>query len=100
MGRQDRLERSPRWVAQAPPADADALLPPRLADRGGCPRAWMLEWRCTAAHPSGARGVEAGNGFGGGSMTPEERELRRALDSRSGEVTPEFRARLSSALSA
>jgi photosystem II stability/assembly factor-like uncharacterized protein len=31
-------------------------------------------------------------------MTPEERELRRALDSRSGEVTPEFRARLSSAL--
>ena len=33
-------------------------------------------------------------------MTPEERELRRALDYRSGEVTPEFRARLSSALSA
>jgi photosystem II stability/assembly factor-like uncharacterized protein len=36
-------------------------------------------------------------------MTPqqeEERELRRALDSRSGEVTPEFRARLSSTLSA
>lgn len=32
-------------------------------------------------------------------MTPEERELRRALDSRSGEVTPEFRASLSSALS-
>lgn len=32
-------------------------------------------------------------------MTPEERELRRALDSRSAEVTPEFRARLSSALS-
>jgi photosystem II stability/assembly factor-like uncharacterized protein len=31
-------------------------------------------------------------------MTPEERELRRALDSRSGDVTPEFRARLSSAL--
>lgn len=31
-------------------------------------------------------------------MTPEERELRRALDSRSAEVTPEFRARLSSAL--
>ena len=33
-------------------------------------------------------------------MTPEERELRRALESRSGEVTPQFRARLSSALSA
>jgi photosystem II stability/assembly factor-like uncharacterized protein len=33
-------------------------------------------------------------------MTPEERELRRALDSRSGEVTPEFRARLTSTLSA
>ena len=33
-------------------------------------------------------------------MTPEERELRRALDARSGEVTPQFRARLSSALSA
>lgn len=33
-------------------------------------------------------------------MTPEERELRRALDSRSGEATPEFRARLSSTLSA
>jgi photosystem II stability/assembly factor-like uncharacterized protein len=33
-------------------------------------------------------------------MTPEERELRRALDSRSQEVSPEFRARLSSALSA
>ena len=32
-------------------------------------------------------------------MTPEERELRRALESRSGEVTPQFRARLSSALS-
>lgn len=32
-------------------------------------------------------------------MTPEERELRRALDARSGEVTPEFRASLSSALS-
>jgi photosystem II stability/assembly factor-like uncharacterized protein len=31
-------------------------------------------------------------------MTPEERELRRALDSRSEEVSPEFRARLSSAL--
>lgn len=31
-------------------------------------------------------------------MTPEERELRRALDSRSQEVSPEFRARLSSAL--
>ncbi|HEY5035474.1 MAG TPA: hypothetical protein VIJ30_10190, partial [Candidatus Dormibacteraeota bacterium] len=31
-------------------------------------------------------------------MTPEERELRRALESRSAEVTPEFRARLSSAL--
>jgi photosystem II stability/assembly factor-like uncharacterized protein len=31
-------------------------------------------------------------------MTPEERELRRALDSRSAEVTPQFRARLSSAL--
>jgi photosystem II stability/assembly factor-like uncharacterized protein len=31
-------------------------------------------------------------------MTPEERELRRALDSRSAEVTPEFRARLTSAL--
>jgi hypothetical protein len=31
-------------------------------------------------------------------MTPEERELRRALDSRSAEVSPEFRARLSSAL--
>jgi photosystem II stability/assembly factor-like uncharacterized protein len=33
-------------------------------------------------------------------MTPEERELRRALESRSGEVTSQFRARLSSALSA
>lgn len=36
-------------------------------------------------------------------MTPQEkdeRELRRALDSRSGETTPEFRARLSAALSA
>jgi photosystem II stability/assembly factor-like uncharacterized protein len=32
-------------------------------------------------------------------MTPEERELRRALESRSGEVTPQFRARLTSALS-
>jgi photosystem II stability/assembly factor-like uncharacterized protein len=32
-------------------------------------------------------------------MTPEERELRRALESRSGEVTPQFRARLSSSLS-
>lgn len=31
-------------------------------------------------------------------MTPEERELRRALDSRSAEVSPEFRARLTSAL--
>ena len=31
-------------------------------------------------------------------MTPEERELRRALDSRSEGVSPEFRARLSSAL--
>ena len=31
-------------------------------------------------------------------MTPEERELRRALESRSEEVSPEFRARLSSAL--
>jgi hypothetical protein len=31
-------------------------------------------------------------------MTPEERELQRALESRSAEVTPEFRARLSSAL--
>jgi len=31
-------------------------------------------------------------------MTPEERELRRALESRSAEVTPEFRSRLSSAL--
>jgi photosystem II stability/assembly factor-like uncharacterized protein len=31
-------------------------------------------------------------------MTPEERELRRALESRSAEVSPEFRARLSSAL--
>jgi photosystem II stability/assembly factor-like uncharacterized protein len=33
-------------------------------------------------------------------MTPEERELRRALEARSGEATPEFRARLSSTLSA
>lgn len=33
-------------------------------------------------------------------MTPEERELKRALEARSGEVTPQFRARLSSALSA
>jgi photosystem II stability/assembly factor-like uncharacterized protein len=32
-------------------------------------------------------------------MTPEERELRRALDARSGDLTPQFRARLSSALS-
>ena len=32
-------------------------------------------------------------------MTPEERKLRRALESRSGEVTPQFRAQLSSALS-
>ncbi|HVC75407.1 MAG TPA: hypothetical protein VND96_02705 [Candidatus Micrarchaeaceae archaeon] len=32
-------------------------------------------------------------------MTPEERELKRALEARSGEVTPQFRARLSSALS-
>jgi photosystem II stability/assembly factor-like uncharacterized protein len=31
-------------------------------------------------------------------MTPEERELRRALDARSEETSPEFRARLSSAL--
>ena len=31
-------------------------------------------------------------------MTPEERELRRALDSRSAEVSPEFRARLASVL--
>ncbi|HEY2598442.1 MAG TPA: hypothetical protein VGJ79_08180, partial [Candidatus Dormibacteraeota bacterium] len=31
-------------------------------------------------------------------MTPEERELRRALESRSAETTPAFRARLSSAL--
>jgi photosystem II stability/assembly factor-like uncharacterized protein len=31
-------------------------------------------------------------------MTPEERELRRALDSRSAEVSPEFRARLTSSL--
>jgi photosystem II stability/assembly factor-like uncharacterized protein len=31
-------------------------------------------------------------------MTPEERELRRTLDSRSAEVSPEFRARLTSAL--
>lgn len=31
-------------------------------------------------------------------MTPEERELRRALDSRSAKVTPEFQARLTSAL--
>jgi photosystem II stability/assembly factor-like uncharacterized protein len=31
-------------------------------------------------------------------MTQEERELRRALEARSGEVTPQFRARLSSAL--
>ena len=31
-------------------------------------------------------------------MTPDERELRRALDSRSAEVTPEFRARLTSEL--
>jgi len=31
-------------------------------------------------------------------MTPEERELRRALESRSEGVSPEFRARLSSAL--
>jgi photosystem II stability/assembly factor-like uncharacterized protein len=31
-------------------------------------------------------------------MTPEERELRRALESRSEEVSPEFRARLTSAL--
>jgi photosystem II stability/assembly factor-like uncharacterized protein len=33
-------------------------------------------------------------------MTPEEREVKRALEARSGEVTPQFRARLSSALSA
>lgn len=33
-------------------------------------------------------------------MTPEERELKRALEARSGEVTPQFRARLSSTLSA
>jgi photosystem II stability/assembly factor-like uncharacterized protein len=31
-------------------------------------------------------------------MTPEERELRRALNARSGEPTPAFRARLSTAL--
>jgi photosystem II stability/assembly factor-like uncharacterized protein len=31
-------------------------------------------------------------------MTPEERDLRRALNARSGELSPEFRARLSSAL--
>lgn len=31
-------------------------------------------------------------------MTPDERELRRALDARSGEVSPEFRSRLSGAL--
>ena len=31
-------------------------------------------------------------------MTPEERELRRALDSRSAEITPEYRAKLASAL--
>ncbi|HVD45769.1 MAG TPA: hypothetical protein VNG70_00650, partial [Candidatus Limnocylindria bacterium] len=33
-------------------------------------------------------------------MTPEERDLRRALDARGGEPSPEFRARLSTALSA
>src|SRR5487761_1007922 len=31
-------------------------------------------------------------------MTPEDRELRRALNARSEQVSPEFRARLSSAL--
>ena len=31
-------------------------------------------------------------------MTPDERELLRALDARSGEVSPEFRSRLSGAL--
>jgi hypothetical protein len=31
-------------------------------------------------------------------MTPDERELRRALNARSGEPTPAFRARLSTAL--
>ena len=31
-------------------------------------------------------------------MTPEERDLRRALNARSGELSPEFRAQLSSAL--
>lgn len=31
-------------------------------------------------------------------MTPDEREVRRALEARSGEVSPEFRARLSGAL--
>jgi photosystem II stability/assembly factor-like uncharacterized protein len=31
-------------------------------------------------------------------MTPDERELRRALDARSGELSPEFRRRLSGAL--
>jgi photosystem II stability/assembly factor-like uncharacterized protein len=31
-------------------------------------------------------------------VTPDERELRRALDARSGEVSPEFRSRLAGAL--
>jgi hypothetical protein len=31
-------------------------------------------------------------------MTPEERDLRRALDARSGEASPEFRSRLAAAL--
>ena len=33
-------------------------------------------------------------------MTPDERDLRRALESRSGDVSPEFRGRLSGALQA
>src|SRR5262245_19695146 len=58
----------------------------------------MLPERGQGPHPPGAQRAAVRPGGGGGPVTPEERELRRALEARSGEPTPAFRARLSAAL--
>src|SRR2546428_126512 len=54
--------------------------------------------RCRTPHPSGAGRPPSGDGHRGGWMIPDDPELRRALDARSGEPSPEFRGGLHQAL--
>src|SRR5437762_12628813 len=61
----------------------------------------MLRGRGACAHPPRAGGAETGDeARGGGRVIPDDPELRRALDERSGGPLPDFGTRLGATLRA